>query len=74
LKRKFTKNYFRYHLVKSQHGELSRSVGLKNGQRVIWHIMKKNPFPVIVSHHRVIKSNGSIGGYTFGIERKKNID
>jgi len=36
--------------------------------------MKKNPFPVIVSHHRVIKSNGSIGGYTFGIERKKNID
>ena len=55
------------------YGELSRLVGLKNGQRIIGHIMKKNPFPVIVPCHRVIKSNGSIGGYTFGIERKKNM-
>ena len=35
--------------------------------------MKNNPFPVIVPYHRVIKSNGSIGGCTFGIERKKNM-
>ena len=33
--------------------------------------MKKNPFPVIVPCHRVVKSDGTIGGYAYGIERKK---
>ena len=46
--------------------ELSNAVGLKNGQRVIGMIMKKNPFPVIVPCHRVVKSDGKIGGYAYG--------
>ena len=33
--------------------------------------MKENPFPVIVPCHRVVKSDGTIGGYAYGIERKK---
>ena len=33
--------------------------------------MKKNPFPVIVPCHRVVKSDGTIGGYAYGSERKK---
>ena len=55
------------------YGELSRSVGLKNGQRVVGQIMKKNPFPVIIPCHRVVKSNGDIGGYAFGVNIKKNM-
>ena len=53
--------------------ELSKSVGLENGQRLVGQIMKKNPFPVIIPCHRVIKSNGDIGGYLFGIDIKKNM-
>ena len=53
--------------------ELARSVGLQNGQRVIGQIMKKNPFPVIIPCHRVVKSNGEIGGYAYGISIKKNM-
>ena len=53
------------------YGELGKAVGLKNGQRAIGMIMKKNPFPVIVPCHRVVKSNGKIGGYTYG-ERVKS--
>ena len=49
------------------YGELSRSIGLENGQRIVGQIMKKNPFPVIIPCHRVVKSNGSIGGYAFGV-------
>ena len=52
------------------YGELARSVGLKNGQRKIGQIMRTNPFPVIIPCHRVVKSDGNIGGYAFGIERK----
>ena len=55
------------------YGELSRSAGLKNGQRVVGQIMKKNPFPVIIPCHRVVKSTGDIGGYAFGIDVKKTM-
>ena len=55
------------------YNELSKSIGLKNGQRLVGQMMKKNPFPVIIPCHRVIKSNGDIGGYLFGIDIKKNM-
>ena len=48
------------------YGELAKAVGLKNGQRAIGMIMKKNPFPVIVPCHRVVKSDSKIGGYAYG--------
>jgi methylated-DNA-[protein]-cysteine S-methyltransferase len=42
--------------------EASRAVGLAN---------KNNPIPIIVPCHRVIKSDGSLGGYNSGIDTKK---
>lgn len=48
------------------YGELSKAVGLKNGQRYIGNVMNKNPYPVIVPCHRVILSTGKIGGYAYG--------
>ena len=48
------------------YGDLAKAIGLKNGQRVIGRIMSKNPYPVIVPCHRVIKSDGKIGGYAWG--------
>jgi methylated-DNA-[protein]-cysteine S-methyltransferase len=53
--------------------ELAKSVGLENGQRLIGQIMKKNPFPIIIPCHRVVKSNGDIGGFAFGVNIKKNL-
>ena len=53
--------------------ELSNAVGLKNGQRAIGMIMKKNPFPVIVPCHRVVKSDGKIGGYAYGKKVKSKM-
>jgi len=53
--------------------ELASSVGLQNGQRVIGQIMKKNPFPVIIPCHRVVRSDGKIGGYAFGMDIKKSM-
>jgi len=48
------------------YGELAEAVGLKNGQRIIGKIMNKNPYPVIVPCHRVVMSNGKVGGYAYG--------
>ena len=55
------------------YGDLAKAINLKNGQRVVGKIMKNNPFPVIVPCHRVVKSDGTIGGYAYGIERKKHM-
>ncbi len=53
------------------YSDLAKAVGLKSGQRAIGTIMKKNPFPVIVPCHRVVKSDGKIGGFVYG-ERVKS--
>ncbi|MCA9812974.1 MAG: MGMT family protein [Nitrosarchaeum sp.] len=55
------------------YGELAKAVGLKNGQRIIGRIMNKNPYPVIIPCHRVIKSDGKIGGYAYGGDVKSNM-
>lgn len=48
------------------YGELAKSIGLKNGQRIVGKIMNKNPYPVIIPCHRVVMSTGKIGGYAYG--------
>lgn len=55
------------------YGELARAVGMKNGQRAIGKIMNSNPYPCIVPCHRVIKSDGNIGGYSHGVYVKENM-
>ena len=55
------------------YGELAKAINLKNGQIVVGRIIKNNPFPVIVPCHRVVKSNGTVGGYAYGSERKKHM-
>jgi methylated-DNA-[protein]-cysteine S-methyltransferase len=55
------------------YGELAKAVDLNNGQRVIGRIMNKNPYPVIVPCHRVIQSDGKIGGYAWGEKIKINM-
>jgi methylated-DNA-[protein]-cysteine S-methyltransferase len=55
------------------YGDLAKAINLKNGQRTVGQIMKKNPFPVIIPCHRVVKSDGTVGGYVYGTERKKHM-
>ena len=55
------------------YGDLAKAVGLKNGQRAIGKIMNKNPYPGIIPCHRVVRSDGSVGGYAYGIKVKTNM-
>jgi len=41
--------------------------------RAIGQALKKNPFAPHVPCHRVISSDGSIGGYSGGIRRKRRL-
>ncbi len=44
--------------------------GSKNASRAVGNIMNKNPDTKIVPCHRVIKSDGTVGGYAYGAEAK----
>lgn len=44
---------------------------LKNSPRAVGQALKRNPLPIILPCHRVIKSNGQLGGYSLGLEFKK---
>ncbi|MGB9590315.1 MAG: methylated-DNA--[protein]-cysteine S-methyltransferase, partial [Candidatus Hydrothermia bacterium] len=49
--------------------ELAEELGIN--QRVITVALQYNPWPVVIPCHRVIRSDGKIGGYLRGHEEKK---
>lgn len=55
------------------YGELAKAVGFTNGQRAVGKFMNKNPYPVIIPCHRVVKADGKVGGYAYGEEIKTNM-
>ncbi|MGI6393605.1 MAG: methylated-DNA--[protein]-cysteine S-methyltransferase [bacterium] len=55
---------------KISYGELALRAGYPGAARAVGTAMKNNPFPFVIPCHRVIKSDGSIGGF-FGAEEMK---
>ena len=51
--------------------ELARRVGGPKGFRAVGQANAANPIPIIVPCHRVIASDGSLGGYSAGLDRKR---
>jgi len=52
---------------------VARQAGRAGACRAVGQILKKNPYPFIVPCHRVIKSNGGLGGYVFGKKIKRKM-
>jgi methylated-DNA-[protein]-cysteine S-methyltransferase len=57
----------------STYGDLAKALGNPLASRTIGRILGKNPNPVLVPCHRVVMSNGKLGGYMHGIELKKEL-
>ena len=52
------------------YGQLATSLGNSRAARGIGKVLNKNPRPVIVPCHRVVCSDGHVGGYMYGKKRK----
>lgn len=50
------------------YGRLARR--LKTSPRAVGQALKRNRRPIVIPCHRVVASDGAIGGYRLGIERK----
>lgn len=61
------------------HGEtrtykwVAERIGRPNAVRAVGRALNRNPLPILVPCHRVVKSNGELGGYKFGLELKRRL-
>ena len=46
-------------------------LGKENAARAVGQALGRNPIPIIIPCHRVLASNGSLGGYSGGLEMKR---
>ena len=55
--------------------EIAARIGHPNSSRAVANACGKNPYPIIIPCHRVICSNGKIGGYSGpgGIPEKRRL-
>ncbi len=51
--------------------QLAQNIGKENGQRAVGTANGHNPIPLIIPCHRVINSNGKLGGYSGALWRKE---
>ena len=54
----------------TSYGELARALGRPGASRAVGTACATNPLPVVVPCHRVLRSDGSPGGYVGGLEAK----
>jgi len=50
---------------------VARKAGSPGACRAVGQVLKRNPYPLMIPCHRVVKSDKSIGGYAFGLKKKK---
>jgi O-6-methylguanine DNA methyltransferase len=53
------------------YGEIARALGKPRAARAVGGACGANPWPIIVPCHRVVAADGSLGGYSAGVEWKR---
>ena len=55
------------------YGWLAEKAGKPGAARAIGQALGRNPLPIIIPCHRVIGSNGKLGGFSGGLEMKRRL-
>jgi methylated-DNA-[protein]-cysteine S-methyltransferase len=50
--------------------ELAKRLGIPNSVRAVGHANARNPINIVVPCHRIVGADGSLRGYSGGVERK----
>jgi len=50
---------------------VARRAGSPQASRAVGQILKRNPYPLIMPCHRVVRNDRKPGGYAFGAKQKK---
>jgi len=59
----------------TSYGQLAQRVGVPGAARAVGTALSRNPIPLIIPCHRIIRSNGKIGGFSAagGVSLKKKL-
>ena len=57
----------------ASYADVARAVGIPKGSRAVGQANGRNPISIIVPCHRVIASDGSLGGYGGGLAMKQKL-
>ncbi|MCI4353979.1 MAG: methylated-DNA--[protein]-cysteine S-methyltransferase, partial [Thermoplasmata archaeon] len=55
------------------YAEIAREIGSDGGARAVARAIATNPVALLVPCHRVVRSDGALGGYRWGLERKQRL-
>lgn len=55
------------------YGQIAASVGNPQAVRAVGSACATNPLPIVIPCHRVIRTDGSLGGYAGGLEAKTTL-
>ncbi len=55
------------------YGALAKALGDIRAARTVGKMLNENPRPIIVPCHRVVMSDGSVGGFGMGIQKKREL-
>jgi len=50
---------------------VAKKIGHPKAYRAVGQALKNNPYPLIIPCHRVVSSSGALGGYAWGVKKKK---
>lgn len=52
---------------------IAEKIGNPHATRAVGQALSRNPLPIILPCHRIIESDGSIGGYSSGVDIKRRL-
>lgn len=55
------------------YGEIAKAIGHPHAARAVGNACRVNPLPLVIPCHRVIQTNGKLGGFAYGQALKKSL-
>jgi O-6-methylguanine DNA methyltransferase len=55
------------------YGWLAREIGTPDATRAVGNALGRNPVPLLIPCHRIIRTDCSVGGYVFGSDAKRTL-
>ena len=52
------------------YGDIADEIGVAGAARAVGQAVGANPLPIVIPCHRVVRSDGRLGGYSGGLRRK----